>query len=166
MHLIKFSMLSWYKSSRTRKRNLSIMKASQRWGYYQGREGSCLWHYSWGDIGNHALTPDMQPTTKIQIQPKSNSVNREFYWGWLQECGWGATYRSRNDSRITVSPNPTPIWVTHKSWQSGAHCTAGGQFNKLKSVLSLWLCCSEPPLDNSTGLRSFQASGLAWAKLS
>lgn len=34
-------------------------------------------------------------------------------------------YKNRNDSKTTVSPGPTPSWVTaHKNWEVQAHCIA------------------------------------------
>lgn len=47
----------------------------------------------------------------------------------------GDAYRSRNDSKIAVSPKPTPA--------PGTYCTACKYINEMESVLSRWLSWSE-----------------------
>lgn len=144
MHLRKFNMLSWCKYWRNKKRNLSIMKATQRWGFDQGVEGRWRWRYSRRNMSNQPLTPDRQTTNN---RLKFNLMNNEFYWGYLQECWW------EGDGETTNQPHQK--WFkdncftkAHPS-MGGAHCTACRSFNRLEGVLSLWLHLSEPLPGNS-----------------
>lgn len=97
-----------------------------------------VWQYSWGDVNKpyvyspHIENWKLQGTdgTKIQGIPMS--------------FRWGVSYRSRKDSKTTVSPNPTAAWVTaHQSWTPRAHCTAGSKFNSLGHALFLCLSLFE-----------------------
>lgn len=74
----------------------------------------------------------------------SNLATIEFYWSYLREYRWGLLTGVKV-TQTAVSPKPDPAWMcAHQCWKSGAHCTARRQPNRLGSVLSRWLCQSEP----------------------
>jgi hypothetical protein len=74
----------------------------------------------------------------------------------------GISYRGRNDSRRVVSPNPTKRVISPDSqnWESGAHCTAYRQVNRLESGLPQWFSWSEPLPVSSVGLCFLQVAWL------
>lgn len=100
--------------------------------------------------------------TKVWITWKTNLVNQRFNWGYLQECGWGVTYRSRDDSKTVVLPKPTPAqehlkhtanlkapqqerglpkWLSHsKPCQLGWFLFLPGSWSDLKSHLYSMAC--------------------------
>lgn len=81
--------------------------------------------------------------TKAWIWSESKGESRRVL-GSLQEYGWRVTYRSRKDSK-QLHHQPSLAWATaHKSWKSGAYCTAYGQVDRLEGVLSRRLSWSEP----------------------
>ena len=49
---------------------------------------------------------------KYRYHQSPTQCTKEFYWGYLQDYGWGVTYRSRNDSMTSVSPKLIPACVT------------------------------------------------------
>lgn len=56
-------------------------------------------------------------------------------------------------TQTVIPPKLTPTWVTaHKSWESGAHCTACRWLNRWKSVFSKWLRWSKPLPGRWSGL--------------
>ena len=73
------------------------------------------------------------------------------YWGGLQKCGWGVTYRNRNHFGA-ASQKPTSAWA-HKIWKLESHCITCGQLKRLQSVLSRLLGLSEPLAGSSAFLR-------------
>lgn len=101
----------------------------------------CVTEFSWGyspQIGS------LQQTT-VQILPTSSWWPREFYWDYLQECGWWVIYGSRSDSNTTITkPNPS----------------TGDRSQKLETcpALSRWLCWSEPLTGSAAVLCSFYVS--------
>ena len=122
-----------------------------------------------GRCSRHILTQaGSPPKNKVQIPPKSNLVNHEFYCGYLQECGWGVTYRSRNDSKTAIIlPKPGPTHVLN-SWEPGAHCTACRhgrlqcpfQLSYLVSASSRQLIWWHSPVCSSTCLNFLGSSAL------
>ena len=95
----------------------------------------------------YLFTPDREPTT-------DQSMNTNKPMSFI-----GVTYRGRYKSKTIASPKTTPAWGTaHKSWEPGVHCTIYRQLNRLESVLSKWLHCSEALPSSSGGLCFFQAT--------
>lgn len=80
---------------------------------------NCCETYSWGDVNNHLLIPDKEPTidqrkdtTEIQLGEPNES-----YWGFLEGYRWGFT----GEDMTAVS---LEIWSTlykfQVAWQVGA----------------------------------------------
>lgn len=86
------------------------------------------------------------------IHPKQEAHNRPKSW-YHQSSSWWTneyivvtyrntyrvTHRSRNDSKTSGSPYPTPAWMaTYIIWELGAYYRACRQLNVLKGVFSKW----------------------------
>lgn len=82
----------------------------------------CVTKLFMGRQHTHLLTPNRDPT----IDQSPVWWTTEFYWGSLQDCGSGVTYRSRHDdSEPAASPRPIPHrWHLTKTSKLVAHHTA------------------------------------------
>lgn len=62
-----------------------------------------------------------QCQNKARTLPKSNLWTwiNEFYWGCMQNYGWGVAYGRGNGSKTAVSLNVNPPWV--KALKTGNH---------------------------------------------
>ena len=69
-------------------------------------------HIMWQNIFGEMclLTSDKEPNNRSKYGYYQNHTwwASDFYWCYLQEHGWGVTYRSRNDTWTALSPKPTP----------------------------------------------------------
>lgn len=84
----------------------------------------------WKDVYSPQIRSQKQSqdTTKVQ-RGEPLCLN----WGYLQDCGWGITYGSRNDSNTTILTKAHPN-VGDSSWKRRAHYTTCRQLNRLESI--------------------------------
>lgn len=76
------------------------------------REIVLCWHSSFGDLNKCLYIPDREPKERYHQSP----TRWKIYWGHLQECGSGVTYRCRNDSKMSCVNKAHPAWVDD-SWK-------------------------------------------------
>lgn len=87
----------------------------------------------------------------------------EVFGGYLQDYGWGVTYRSRKDSRQLHQPMATPAQgTTHNAGSLKPTAQPCRQLNRLESELSRCLHCSKPLA--SSWLVSASSRQLLWSE--
>ena len=90
-------------------------------------------HCSWGDVNNHLLTPDREPTTyqrKDTAEVQLGEPN-ESYWGFLEGYTWGLS----GADMIAVS---LEIWSTLYNHQVAGQVREG-LFQAFQVVWAAWL---------------------------
>lgn len=75
---------------------------------------------------------------KVQMPPKSTSVNSKFHLGWLTRM-WVRGFLQKQ-KWLTAAFTKAHLSLG----EPGAHCTARGQLNWMERVLSKWLSWSKP----------------------
>lgn len=96
--------------------------------------------------------------TKVQILPSKSSVgNREFYWGHLQEYGWGESFTEAEITQRALSPKPTPACLTVYQGGNLEHTAQPASDSSWKCPFLSW----PKPLPGSlASLCFFQSAGL------
>lgn len=74
---------------------------------------TCLFNKCLFTTDREPMTKKWKDITKVQLGEPIN----EFYWGHLQEYGWVANYRNRNDSKPTDSSQKLASWSLLHSLQ-------------------------------------------------
>lgn len=96
-----------------------------------------------GTQHTHLFIPDRKTTTDKSTNTTAVQFGDPKSFIGVAYLGEGSHY-STNDCKTTTSPEPKCV-CRSQSWEPGAHCTASGQLNMLKSVLSTCLSWSKHP---------------------
>lgn len=68
----------------------------------------------------------------------------EFYWGYLRECGWGVSHRSRKSSKTAESPkaHPSTGHITAQIF-SPRQCSWSGSLAGLTAYIRPYCLCKQ-----------------------